>query len=124
MATYSNKPSIYEANGDGSYTYRWNIKEASANGETEEPVNWTCDEVIVWATVTRAKIVSTVLASKWDSEYESKLVNDYNAASNGVFGKKTDAEAKKYIDRYVDFLKERKSLKEQVNADCDALNIV
>jgi hypothetical protein len=132
MATYTSKPSVYGANGDGSFTYRWNIREIQVqtpdeNGDLPEPepnTGWECSEVIVWATVTRAKLVSAVLASIWDSEYESKLVNDFNAANAGIFGKKTEDEAKKYIDRYVTFLKERKDLKEQVNADCDAFNII
>lgn len=38
MAIYDKKPSIYEANGDGSYTYRWDIKEVEipAGADTEE----------------------------------------------------------------------------------------
>jgi hypothetical protein len=73
----------------------------------------------VWATVTREKITSAVIAALWDSDYEAKLVNDYNAAKEGVVGE----EGQKYISRYTAFLAERKSIKEQVSADCETLNI-
>jgi hypothetical protein len=132
MAIYDSKPSVYEANGDGSFTYRWNFREVqpAVSSETseeqaqEQKTSWECNEVVVWATVTREKLTAAVLASLWSSDYEAKLINDYNAANSGVFGKKTEDEAKKYIDRYMEFLKERKSVKEQVSADCKEIQIV
>jgi hypothetical protein len=135
MATYDSKPSVYEANGDGSFTYRWNINEVDAqatteNGDTdtdanaEQKTNWECNEVVVWATVTREKLTASVLASLWDSDYEAKLINDYNAAKEGVFGSKTGADAQKYIERYKTFLSDRKAIKEQIAEDCAALNII
>jgi hypothetical protein len=129
MANYDSKPSMYEANGDGSFTYRWNIREVLSqvtgeNGEQEQKKSWECNETVVWATVTREKLVSAVLSSVWDKDYEAKLVNDYNAAKAGVFGEETGDEAQKYINRYVAFLGERKALKEMVNVDCEALQIV
>jgi hypothetical protein len=129
MANYDFKPSVYEANGDGSYTYRWDIKEVDAqatteNGDTEQKTNWECNEVIVWATVTREKLTASVLTSIWDSDYEAKLINDYNAAKEGVFGSKTGVDAQKYIERYKTFLSDRKAIKEQIAEDCAALNII
>jgi hypothetical protein len=126
MVIYDSKPSIYEANGDGSYTYRWGIKEvvtpSGDDTETESTsTKWECNEVIVWATVTRAKITAAVLALLWDSDYEAKLQNDYNGAKEGVFD---DEEAQKYINRYKTFLDERKAIKEQVAADCTELGII
>lgn len=129
MANYDSKPSIYEANGgNGSYTYRWGITEkteerTSETGETEIVTTWTCSEVVVWATVTRAKLTATVLGSLWNSDDEAKLVNDYNAAKEGVFGSESGEEAQKYIGRYKDFLGERKSIKDMIAEDCKTLNI-
>jgi hypothetical protein len=121
-AYYDTKPAIYEAVGDGSYRYRWDIQEievpAMGNEDTAR-TQWTCKEVVVWATVTREKITSAVIAALWDSDYEAKLVNDYNAAKEGVFGE----DGQKYISRYTAFLSERKAIKEQVSADCETLNI-
>lgn len=131
MATYDSKPSVYEANGDGSYTYRWDIKDVPAPGSMnnavgadEQKTQWECREVVVWATVTREKLTAAVLGATWDSDYEAKLINDYNAAKEGVFGAKTSDEAKKCTERYTSFLKERKALKEQIANDCAALNIL
>ena len=63
MAVYDAKPSVFEANNNGSYTYRWNIRQIQMpSGEgTEErttTVKWECDEVIVWGTVTRNKYIA------------------------------------------------------------------
>jgi hypothetical protein len=79
--------------------------------------------VVVWATVTRAKLTATVLGSLWNSDDEAKLVNDYNAAKEGVFGSESGEEAQKYIGRYKDFLGERKSIKDMIAEDCKTLNI-
>jgi hypothetical protein len=66
--------------------------------------------VVVWATVTREKLTAAVLASLWASEYEAKLINDYNAAKEGVLDDS-------YIRRYTDFLKARRTVKLQVEQD-------
>jgi hypothetical protein len=116
MATYDFKPSVYEANGDGSYTYRWDIKEVQSDASTdtgdaqERKANWECNEVIIWATVTREKLIAAVLSALWSSDYESKLVNDYNAAK---FGRLDSS----YIKKYEDFIKQRKTVKRQVERD-------
>ena len=49
MAVYDAKPSVFETNNNGSYTYRWNIRQIQMpSGEgTEErttTVKWECDE--------------------------------------------------------------------------------
>jgi hypothetical protein len=36
MVIYDSKPSVYEGNGDGSFTYRRNIKEVKAQANTEK----------------------------------------------------------------------------------------
>jgi hypothetical protein len=121
-AYYDTKPAIYEPVGDGSYRYRWDIKEIeipAMEPEGAARTQWECKEVTVWATVTREKITAAVIAALWDSDYEAKLLNDYNAAKEGIFGE----DGQKYIDRYITFLSERKAIKEQVNADCETLNI-
>jgi len=116
MVTYDSKPSVYEANGDGSFTYRRNIKEISAQADTEngdvqeQKTHWGCDEVIVWATVTRDKLTAAVLASIWSSDYENKLINDYNAAK---FGRLDSS----YIKKYEDFIQQRKAVKRQIEND-------
>ena len=130
MAVYDAKPSVFEANNNGSYTYRWNIRQVEIPEETDSQhersatVKCECDEVIVWSTVTRNKITEAVVTKLWDGDFEKKLINDYNAAKEGVFGDVSSEEAQKYIAAYKDFLTQRKAVKAQVDADCDVLKIV
>ena len=127
MAIYDNKPSIFEANGDGSYTYRWNIKEVeiAAGGESEETAtNWECEEVIVWGTVTSDKLTEAVIGKMCPVGREQKLINEFNAANLGVYGAKTSTAAQEKIAAYKSFLTERDALKAQVDADCATLKIL
>lgn len=81
---------------------------------------WQCDEVTVWPTLTANKITKAVIAEIWPSDYEQKLVNEYNAAQLGVYD---DVEASKKIEQYRAFLVERNRIKAQVDKDCEALGI-
>ena len=124
--TQSNdKPQIWSAVGNGSYFYRFNIKEIEVPAQTEgeEPIKaWQYEEVTVWPPVTPNKITEAVITSKWDNNYEQKLVNDYNAAKLGVYGSTTSTEEKEAA--YTAYLNERKALKEQIDADCAELGIL
>ncbi|MCX6222491.1 MAG: hypothetical protein NTZ69_16085 [Bacteroidia bacterium] len=119
-ATYDLQPEIFSANGNGSYTYRWGIQEVTMErtiGEvTTTETKWQCNEVIVWGTVTREKIVATVIESIWGIDMEAKLLNDYNAAQMDIL-------PAEYIQRYKDFLNARKVTKDQINADCIEIGI-
>lgn len=126
MATYDNKPSIYEANGDGSYTYRWNIREvetSAGNDNEESTTKWECEEVVVWGTVTSSKLTDAVINHLWSKDYEQKLINEYNGASLGLFGAKTGEEAQAKITAYKNFINERKAIKAQIDDDCGTLKI-
>ena len=126
MAIYDNKPSMFEANGDGSYTYRWGIKEvevADGNGSEETTKKWECEEVIVWGTVTSDKLTEAVIGKVCPIGREQKLINEFNAANLGVYGAKSSAEAQEKITAYKDFLTERNAIKAQVDADCATLKI-
>ena len=123
QAFYDHKPSVLEAVGNGSYKYRWDIVEMEqpAHEEGGEPTTqWKCQEVTVWAPVTSNKITEAVISQLWDSNYEQKLVNEYNAAQLGVYDEETAA-AK--VAAYKAFLTERNAVKTQVDADCAELGI-
>lgn len=134
-AFYDNRPSTLEAVGNGSYLYRWDIQEETAETNnaqtvsdeeataTEQRTQYSCNEVTVWAPLSANKITEAVIAAKWESNYEQKLVNEYNGAQLGVYGAKTSEEAKARIQAYTDFLTERYTLKQQVDADCEELGI-
>jgi len=123
MVFYDKKPSNYEAVGNGSFIYRWNIQEVPAPAHSEESAErtqWQCEEVTVWAPVTSDKITEAVVSHIWPSNYEQKLVNEYNAANLGVY---SGEEAQAKIARYTDFLTERASIKAQIDDDCAELGI-
>ena len=99
-ANYTNKPDIIEAVGNGSTRFRYNIVEVE-NG-------YNCDEVIVYGAVTAEKVIATLINELWGNGVEQKLINDYNEFKTGL-SDNADAETK-----YLDFLRERKVLKEFV----------
>ena len=129
QAFYDNKPSKYEAVGNGSYLYRYNIQEAEQTDTQEESAEetrkqWQCEEVTVWSPVSSNKITQAVIADRWGSDYEQKLVNEYNGAQLGLYGgSKTSDEAKAIIAKYKAFLTERAELKKTIDADCEELGI-
>ena len=125
QAFYDNKPSKFEAVGNGSYLYRYNIQEVEQTDTQQETAEetrkqWSCEEVTVWSPVSSNKITQAVIADRWDSDYEQKLVNEYNGAQLGVY---TDEEAEAIIAKYKAFLTERASLKKTIDADCEELGI-
>ena len=100
-ANYTNKPDIMEAVGNGSTRFRYNIVEAE-NG-------YNCDEIIVYGAVTAEKVIAALIAELWGNGIEQKLINDYNEFKAGL-SNNADAETK-----YLEFLSERKALKEFVH---------
>ena len=135
-AFYDHEPATMEKAGNGSIIYRWDIQEEPAGqaGTMEdgggEPAadagikHYSCMEVVVWATVTADKITEAIIGKMWDSNYEQKLINEYNAANLGVYGgSKTSDEAKAKIASYKEFLAARAELKAQIDADCAELGI-
>lgn len=118
---YDNQPEVLGALGNGAYRYRWNISEVEMEiGHDEVAKKWQCEEVTVWPTLTANKITKAVISEIWPSDYEQKLVNEYNAAQLGVYDEDT---AMKKVEQYRAFLVERNRIKAQVDKDCEALGI-
>ena len=123
MAIYSDKqPLKLEAVGNGSYLYRYNIEEVDRPAQEGEEAGkqGQYEEVTVWAPITANKITEKVLTSRWDANYEQKLVNEYNSAQMGLL---SEEEATRKIEAYRAFLTERAALKAQVDSDCEELGI-
>lgn len=132
MKSSSNiKPGTLEAVGNGSYLYNFNVVEREVTNGTEDEeseatetqTQYDYEQVVVWSPVTSNRITEAVITDKWPSNYEQKLVNEYNAANLGVYGAKTSDTAKAKIQAYTDYLTERQTLKEMVDADCATLGI-
>lgn len=111
--TYSDTiPITMEKDGDGSYLYRWDVREETREmGDDMSPViSYSYNEVRVWPTLTANKILEACINALWDKDVEQKKLNDYNAAQLGILDIS-------YIDAYREFLERRKALKEQVESD-------
>lgn len=111
--TYSDTiPITIEKDGDGSYLYRWDVREETREmGDDMSPViSYSYNEVRVWPTLTANKILEACINALWDKDVEQKKLNDYNAAQLGILDIS-------YIDAYREFLERRKALKEQVESD-------
>lgn len=100
-ANYTNKPEIIEAVGNGSTRFRYNVVEVE-NG-------YNCEEVIIYGAVTAEKAIAALISELWGNGVEQKLINDYNEFKAGL-SDNADAETK-----YLEFLRERKMLKEFVH---------
>ena len=103
---YSERPSVFQTYENGEVQYRWDIEEVATQ--------WKCKEVTINSPIDKDKLTQAVITSIWDSDFEKKLVNDYNGAKAGLFDEETN---QKYIDAYNDFLIQRKAIKEQIDLD-------
>ena len=124
-AYYDSKPLKLEAVGNGSYLYRWGIREETftstdSDGNEVASTQWPCEEVTVWAPLSESKIKQAVIADKWDSGHEMKLLNEYYGAQLGMYG---EDEAKAKAQAYKDFLTGRAEIRAQVEKDCKELGI-
>lgn len=120
-AYYDEKPSALEAVGNGSYLYRWDIKEETVaadnmGGEGQsERVQWSCREVTVWAPITADKLKEAVIRASYGEDKELKMVNEYNSYQMGVSGDDNS-------EAYKAYLKERTELKRGVDNALDTFN--
>ena len=128
MKTYSdNKPEVFEPIGDGGFIYNYNIKEIEVdrfniiNNKNEtniKQIQWEYDSVIIYLPIDKDKITRAVITNTWDSDYENKLINDYNEIS---LGNLTEEEINKRTNNYITFLQERKRLKEMIDNDWETI---
>ena len=117
------KPDVLQKTEKGSYLYHWNITETTATDEEgNERTTYDYDEVRAFAPITANKILAAVIAETWDSTYELKVINEYNAAQNGLYDDDEEKKAAK-IEAYTTFLTERQALKDAVDSDCNTLGI-
>ena len=124
MKTYSdNKPKVFEPIGDGGYRYNQNIKEIEVdrfdiiNNENETNIKqtqWEYDNIIIYLPINKDKITRAVITNTWNSDYENKLINDYNEISLGNI---TEEEIDKRTNNYITCLQERKRIKEMIDND-------
>lgn len=105
---YDNQPLKFEAVGDGSFKYRWNIQQVVKTEEDgTETTLWECDEVVVWKNDKR-EVKKEVIKYVANIEVEAKLINDFNAANEGLMNED-------YKQPYIDFITQRNALKQEID---------
>ena len=115
-----------EAVGNGSYLYRWDIhtevqEQPSEDGEgVTTRLVWVAEEVTVWMPLTPNRITAAVITEAFPSDYEQKLLNEYNAANLGMIPDREETE--KCRQAYTDFLRRRAELKKEIDAFCEERN--
>ncbi len=115
-------------NGQGTFMYNHNISEVLVIKDDNGGIAMTTDSKLAtgkmykYDTVrveypkTSDNIFSTLLRSKYPSQVESKLVNEYQSALLGLLDNS-------HKTPYEDFLADRLVIRAFVEADCNALNI-
>ena len=123
MKTHSDhEPSRLEAVGNGSYLYRWDIhsevqEQPSEDGEgVTTRLVWVAEEVTVWMPLTPNRITAAVITEAFPSDYEQKLLNQYNAANLGMIPDREETEKRRQA--YTDFLRRRAELKKEIDDFC------
>ena len=108
--------------GKGGFIYNYGIEEVTEEvtvdpaSEEEEShaatvTKYRHNALVMAAPKTQNNILETLLAEKYPGHVEQKLFNDYNAAKEKVL----PSSAK---EGYLQFLADRKAIKEMVEADC------
>lgn len=127
--SFLRKPNALRDNGNGSFYYRYDLQEVERvpflHGEAASKLNlpttqWDGKEVLVYAPLSSNKILQAVIVAEYGTDYEQKLINEFNAANMGLYDAET---AEKKIAAYRTFLVKRSELKNQVDADCKEFGI-
>lgn len=125
------KPSVFEKTDNWHYVYRFDFEkekvyvrpdEPAAQSEDGEPIAvepietiaYRYQEVEVEEPLTSNRLTQAVIAHCWPTDYEQKLINEFNMAQ---MGKLSNVEAYKATKAYSNFLDERTRLKKQVDDD-------
>ena len=118
MKSFSDtRPDAFAAVGNGNYLYRYGMEEVAAPSmdDEQERMQFTYNEVLILGELTADKVTQAVIIDAFPADYEQKLVNEYNAAKEGLYD--DDEESREKIDAYKAFLVKRAELKAMVDED-------
>ena len=102
-AFYDQQPERLTIDNDGTYVFRWNIKEITE----EERTQWQCDEVRLYGS-DKASIKRALIRDRYDENKEVSIINKYNSH---VLGITDNPEA---VDNYTDYLNFLKNIDEVI----------
>ena len=127
-ATSNIKPSTFVFEQNGAVIYSFHIEEKQVEQvvrtndgeETTTETQYDFDTVRTYLPISSNKLLQAVITDAYPSDYEQKLVNEYNSAVMGLYDAET---AERKIDAYKAFLQARDELKAMVEADCKEAGI-
>lgn len=113
--------------GKGGFVYNFDIEEfpeeVNVEPAEEEEESHTAtvtkyrhSSLVMTAPKTQNHILETLLTVRVPANREQKLLNDYNAAKENILPESAKA-------AYLEFLAEKKRIKEMVEADCEVYSI-
>ena len=122
-ATSNIKPSTFVFEQNGAVIYSFHIEEKQVEHvvptedveETTTETQYDFETVRTYLPISSNKLLQAVITDAYTSDYEQKLVNEYNSAVMGLYDEDTAA---RKIDAYKAFLQARAELKAMVEADC------
>lgn len=113
--------------GKGGFVYNFDIEEFPEEvtvepAEEEEEAHaatvtkYRHSSLVMTAPKTQNHILETLLTERVPANREQKLLNDYNAAKENILPESAKA-------AYLEFLAEKKRIKEMVESDCEVYSI-
>ena len=113
--------------GKGGFIYNFGTESfteevtAEQSDDEDEPSSTTVtkyrhNSLVMAAPKSQNNIIETLLTLKYPANREQKLLNDYNAAKEGIL----PSSAK---DGYLAFLADKKAIKDMVELDCEVAGI-
>lgn len=113
--------------GKGGFVYNFEIEEfpeeVTVEPAEEEEEAYTAtvtkyrhSSLVMTAPKTQNHILETLLTERVPANREQKLLNDYNAAKENILPESAKA-------AYLEFLAEKKRIKEMVESDCEVYSI-
>lgn len=122
-ATSNIKPSTFVFEQNGAVVYSFHIAEKQVEqvvptedvDETTTETQYDFETVRTYLPISSNKLLQAVITDAYPSDYEQKLVNEYNSAMMGLYDEETAA---RKIDVYKSFLQTRAELKAMVETDC------
>ena len=122
-ATSNIKPNTFVFEQNGAVIYSFHIAEKQVEHvvptedveETTTETQYDFETVRTYLPISSNKLLQAVITDAYTSDYEQKLVNEYNSAVMGLYDAET---AERKIDAYKAFLQARAELKAMVESDC------
>lgn len=94
-------------------------QEPTTNEDTATP-QWSATVIPAYEPLSQNKFIEAAMTMIYGNDYEDKLINEYNAASIGIYDAETSAAM---VERYKAFLANRKIMKSEIERICIANNI-